>query len=178
MISSFGQMLHYAMVLEPSMVPIEKELDYVKRYVALQQMRFEQQLILDCEMDSGAADIRIPKMTIQPLIENAIYYGMEYMDGDGEITIRAYTRRSDLFIEVEDNGLGMPEEQVERLLTDDTRIRSKGSGIGLRNVHQRIQLYFGKAYGLKIISERDQGTIVRIHLPKTEEVKAPGEVEA
>ena len=51
------------------MVPIEKELDYVKRYVALQQMRFEQQLILDCEMDSGAADIRIPKMTIQPLIE-------------------------------------------------------------------------------------------------------------
>ena len=118
------------------------------------------------------------KLIIQPLIENAIYYGMEYMDGDGEITIRAYTRRSDLFIEVEDNGLGMPEEQVERLLTDDTRIRSKGSGIGLRNVHQRIQLYFGKAYGLKIISEPDQGTIVRIHLPKTEEVKAPGEVEA
>ena len=69
------------------MVPIEKELDYVKRYVALQQMRFEQQLILDCEMDPGAADIRIPKMTIQPLIENAITHGNLLKKSDGAIQL-------------------------------------------------------------------------------------------
>ncbi len=90
------------------------------------------------------------------------------MDGEGEIRIRAYTREEDLFIEVEDNGLGMPEEQVKHLLTDGRRTRNKGSGIGLRNVHQRIQLSFGKKYGLEIQSEPDEGTVVRIHLPKTE----------
>lgn len=93
------------------------------------------------------------------------------MDGDGEIYVRAYTKDSDLFIEVEDNGLGMQKEQVENILTDGTRIRSKGSGIGIRNVHQRIQLYFGTEYGLEILSEPDEGTTVRIHLPKTENVE-------
>ena len=58
---------------------------------------------------------------------------------------------------------------MENLLTDQTRSRSRGSGIGIQNVHQRIQLYFGKKYGLEIISEPDEGTMVRIHLPKTEE---------
>ena len=96
------------------------------------------------------------------------------MDGEGEIHIRAYTSGEDLFIEVEDNGLGMPQEQVDKLLTDDTETRSKGSGIGLKNVHQRIQLYFGPEYGLEITSEPDEKTIVRIHLPKTEET-SPGE---
>ena len=120
-------------------------------------------------MEEGIEKYKTIKLIIQPLIENAIYYGMEYMDGDGEIHIRAYSKEEDLFIEVEDNGLGMPQEQVEHLLTDHTRIRSKGSGIGIRNVHQRIQLYFGEKYGLEITSEPDEGTMVRIHLPKTEE---------
>lgn len=92
------------------------------------------------------------------------------MDGEGEIHIRAYTSGDELFIEVEDNGLGMPQEQVERLLTENSETRSKGSGIGLKNVHQRIRLYFGTEYGLEITSEPDEKTIVRIHLPKTEEI--------
>ena len=64
----------------------------------------------------------------------------------------------------------MREEQVAGLLTEEPKVRSKGSGIGLRNVHQRIQLYFGETYGLQIESEPDEGTIIRIHLPKTEDV--------
>ena len=112
------------------------------------------------------------KLVIQPLIENAIYYGMEYMDGEGEIHIRAYTREQDLYLEVEDNGPGMPEEQVEHLLTGGEKARQKGSGIGLKNVNQRIQLYFGTQYGLEIESEPDEGTVVRIHIPKTTEEEA------
>ena len=106
------------------------------------------------------------------MIENAIYYGMEYMDGEGEIHIRAYTREQDLYLEVEDNGPGMPEEQVEHLLTGGEKARQKGSGIGLKNVNQRIQLYFVTQYGLEIESEPDEGTVVRIHIPKTTEEEA------
>lgn len=97
---------------------------------------------------------------------------MEYMDGEGEIYIRAYTKDQELFIEVEDNGPGMPEEQVAGLLTEESETRSRGSGIGLKNVHQRIQLYFGTEYGLEIESEPDEGTTVRIHLPETEEASS------
>ena len=92
------------------------------------------------------------------------------MYGEGEIHIHAHTEGEDLFIDVEDNGPGMTEEQVSHLLTDDTRRRSRGSGIGIRNVHQRIQLYFGVEYGLEVSSEPDEGTRVRIHLPRTEEM--------
>ena len=67
---------------------------------------------------------------------------------------------------------GMPEEQVAGLLTEESGTRSRGSGIGLKNVHQRIQLYFGSEYGLEVESEPDEGTTVRIHLPKTEETSS------
>ena len=178
MVQALGRLFRISLSKGKNIITVGDELQHARSYLDIQKYRYKNKFVSCFEIEEGIEKYKTIKLIIQPLIENAIYYGMEYMDGDGEITIRAYTRRSDLFIEVEDNGLGMPEEQVERLLTDDTRIRSKGSGIGLRNVHQRIQLYFGKAYGLKIISEPDQGTIVRIHLPKTEEVKAPGEVEA
>ena len=99
------------------------------------------------------------------------------MDGDGEIKVSAYLEGEDLYIDVGDNGIGIPEEEIQVLLTDETRVRGKGSGIGLRNVHQRIQLYFGKEYGLMINSEPDVGTTIRIHLPKLscEDAIAKGE---
>lgn len=89
------------------------------------------------------------------------------MSGDGEINIHSYFREGDLYIDIIDNGLGMPQEQADLLLMEDntTRKRGKGSGIGLKNVQERIQLYFGKEYGLAIYSEPDEGTTARIHLP-------------
>ena len=115
------------------------------------------------------------KLIIQPILENAIYHGMEYADGDGEIHIRAFREEETVVIEVEDNGPGMSEEIVEQLLkpTRDVSVpKAKGSGIGFRNVHQRIQLTFGSAYGLTIRSEPDNGTVVRICLPVLEEEDA------
>ncbi len=95
------------------------------------------------------------KLIVQPLVENANYHGMEFMDGDGEIYIRAYRKDGDLYIDVVDNGLGMPQEQADALLTKDTgKVRGKGSGIGLKNVQERIQLYFGPDYGLSCTVNR------------------------
>jgi two-component system sensor histidine kinase YesM len=107
---------------------------------------------------------------IQPIIENAIYHGMEYMDGDGLIDIDAFAQDGDLLFKITDNGMGMTSDVVERLLTpsaDSAHLESVsgGSGIGLLNVQERIQLYFGKEYGLTIDSEPDEGTTVTIRLP-------------
>ena len=103
---------------------------------------------------------------VQPILENAIYHGMAYADGEGEILIHAFLENGDLVIEVADNGPGMPKELADRLLDQEySPPGSKGSGIGLRNVHQRIRLTFGEGYGLTILSEPDEGTLVRVRLP-------------
>ena len=103
---------------------------------------------------------------LQPLVENAIYHGMEFMDGDGEIRVTVQRQGDDLWIEVCDNGLGMTEEQVESLLSEKPPVPSRrGSGIGVKNVNERIRLYFGEGYGIVIVSEPDEGTAIRIHLP-------------
>ena len=111
---------------------------------------------------------------MQPLLENALYHAMEPMDGDGELLIRGYKKSEDIYIEIIDNGLGMTQEKIASLLQGDELpvTGKKGSGIGLRNVDQRIKLYYGTNYGLEIESELDEGTTVRIHLPalKMEEV--------
>lgn len=171
MVQALSRLFRISLSKGKNIITVGEELQHAKNYLDIQKYRYKNKFTSYFEIEEGIEKYKTIKLIIQPLIENAIYYGMEYMDGDGEIYVRAYTKEEDLFIEVEDNGLGMQKAQVESLLTDGTRIRSKGSGIGIRNVHQRIQLYFGTEYGLEILSEPDEGTMVRIHLPKTENME-------
>ena len=114
---------------------------------------------------------------MQPILENAIYHGMAAADDDGEITVHAWRDGDDLIIDVSDNGLGMPQEVVESLLDERKPLeRSKGSGIGVRNVHRRIGLTFGVQYGLTFHSEPDEGTTVRIRLPAL--TQPPDDIDA
>lgn len=168
MVQALGSLFRISLSKGKNIITVGDELQHARNYLDIQNFRYKNKFTSYFDIEEGIEKYKTIKLIVQPLIENAIYYGMEFMDGEGEIHIRAYTREADLFIEVEDNGLGMPKEQVEHLLTDGRRIRNKGSGIGLRNVHQRIQLSFGEKYGLEIQSEPDEGTVVRIHLPKTE----------
>jgi Predicted signal transduction protein with a C-terminal ATPase domain len=103
---------------------------------------------------------------LQPLVENAVYHGMEFMDGDGYVEVRVYCEAQKLWFTIRDNGLGMTQEQVDSLLGDKPQVTSRrGSGIGVKNVNERIRLYFGEEYGLVIESEPDEGTTIRICLP-------------
>ena len=179
MVQALGRLFRISLSKGKNIITIGEELQHAKSYLSIQKYRYKNKFTSYFDVEEGIEKYKTIKLIIQPLVENAIYYGMEYMDGEGEIRIHAYTAGEDLFIDVEDNGPGMTEEQVSHLLTDDTRRRSRGSGIGIRNVHQRIQLYFGVEYGLEISSEPDEGTRVRIHLPRTEEMteKRKGEVQ-
>lgn len=149
-----------------SIITVRDELEHVRNYLMIQHMRFKNKFSYEIQAEEEVLELSSLKLMLQPLVENAIYHGMEFMDGDGEIILRAWKEDAELYFEVSDNGLGMTEEQVERLFSSSTHVASnRGSGIGVKNVNERIKLYFGEQYGLTIDSEPDEGTRVRIHLP-------------
>ena len=149
-----------------SIITVKDELEHVRNYLMIQQMRFKNKFTYEIDADEDVLELASLKLMLQPMVENAIYHGMEFMDGDGVIQIRVWREGDDLYLRVRDNGLGMTKEQVENLFKDSGHVPSRrGSGIGVRNVNERVHLYFGDAYGLRIESEPDEGTDVIIHLP-------------
>lgn len=152
-----------------SIILVKDELEHVRNYLMIQHMRFKNKFSYEIHVEEECMELTSLKLLLQPLVENAIYHGMEFMDGEGEIIINVFRQEDDLYFTVSDNGLGMTEEQVESLFTGQAVSTSKkGSGIGVKNVNERIKLYFGDAYGLTISSEPDEGTTITIHLPATE----------
>ena len=153
-----------------NIIPVRDELEHVRNYLLIQEMRYKNKFRYQITCPEACANLTTIKLVVQPIVENAIYHSMDFMDGDGLIDIRAETDGKDLTITVSDNGLGMPPDVVERLLTAPPQPGAqaggkRGSGIGLRNVQERIRLYFGPAYGVTIQSEPDEGTVVTLHLP-------------
>lgn len=149
-----------------SIILVKDELEHVRNYLMIQQMRFKNKFTYTIEAELDTLELASLKLMLQPLVENAIYHGMEFMDGDGEIEVKVSREGEDLWFVIRDNGLGMTREQVLSLLSEHPHVTSRrGSGIGVKNVNERIRLYFGEEYGLLIESEPDEGTVIRIHLP-------------
>lgn len=171
MVTALANLFRISLSQGKTIITIREEFNHAINYSNIQQVRFKNKFNVSFMLDEKIERFLTIKLIIQPLLENAIYYGMEAMDGDGEILVQGYERNGDIYIDVIDNGIGMPPETVEHLLTDGKYERKRGSGIGLKNVDQRIKLYFGQDYGLEIKSEPDVGTRVRIHLPMKLEVE-------
>lgn len=149
-----------------SIITVRDELEHVRNYLMIQHMRFKNKFSYVIDASEECMELSCLKLVLQPLVENAIYHGMEFMDGDGEIILKVWKEGDDLFFMVKDNGLGMTEDQVAGLFSDQVHVTSKkGSGIGVKNVNERIKLYFGEKYGLIIESEPDEGTVITICLP-------------
>ena len=175
MLTALARFFRISLSRGSNIIPIADELEHARNYLTIQKMRYKNKFSATIEARDGVEKLYTIKLIVQPILENAIYHGMAYADGDGEITILACRDGEDVVIDVTDNGPGMPEEVVERLLDprESGAAPSKGgSGIGFRNVHQRIRLTFGEPYGLTIRSEPDDGTTVRIRLPAITEPPA------
>lgn len=172
MLTALARFFRISLSKGSNIIPIGDELEHARNYLTIQKMRYKNKFSVDISAEPGIEKLYTIKLIVQPILENAIYHGMEYADGDGEIHIRAFREGENAVIEVEDNGPGMSDETVQQLLKPGRCSKAKGSGIGLRNVHQRIRLTFGAAYGLSIRSEPDNGTVVRICLPALEEEDA------
>lgn len=164
MVTALARLFRISLSKGKNIITVRDELEHAKNYLTIQNIRYKNKFTYEIKAEESILECGIIKLIVQPLIENAIYHGMEFMSGDGEILVKAY-RQEDLYIDIIDNGLGMPQEVADDLLTNEGKSKGSGSGIGLKNVNERIQLYFGTDYGLEIYSEPDEGTTIRIHMP-------------
>lgn len=155
------------------LVTLEAELANVNNYYVIQQYRFNNKFTIRyvAEDDVSFSDYYLPKLTLQPIVENAIYHGLETRVGKGRILIRIEVMKERLVIHIADNGVGMTREQLDTLQEKLRRARvvegekNKKTGIALVNVNNRLKLLFGKQYGLYITSTVNMGTDVEVSLP-------------
>lgn len=172
MVTALANLFRISLSQGKTIITIAEEFQHARNYINIQKMRYRNKFQVTFDLDPAIEKYPTIKLIVQPLLENAIYYGMESMDGEGEILVQGFANEGEILIHVIDNGIGMPPEQVNQLLTNGIYKRKRGSGIGLKNVDQRIKLYFGEEYGLEIRSEPDVGTRITIHLPMKMEVDA------
>lgn len=165
MITQLARLFRISLSKGRTIIPIGDELKHAESYMNLQKYRYKDRFTVTYDVPDDLKNYCIVKLVLQPILENSIYYGVDGLDDDGEIVVKAEKKDDGIFISVTDNGMGMDEETLDSLLTDENRVHKHGSGVGLLNVHNRIQLMFGDEYGLTIESEPDEGTCVTIHIP-------------
>ena len=148
-------------------VTLKQELDFLQNYVTIEKIRYIELFDVEIKVDDPTLyDAKLIKLTLQPIVENAIFSGIEPSGRSGLIQIHVYTKGEVLFLTITDNGIGISPENIEKLLSDTSRItKNHMSGIGLPNVDRRIKLVYGEDYGISIKSEIDQYTKVTISLP-------------
>ena len=167
MISELAKLFRISLSKGKTIISIEDEIQHCRSYLNIQKYRYKDRFEIQYDVDSEIYNYCTVKLILQPILENAIYYGVGDMDedDDAKILIKGRIKEKDIYIAIEDNGMGMREEDVRNILTDNQKVPKHGSGVGLINVHSRIQLMFGTAYGLTVESEADVGTTVTVHLP-------------
>lgn len=170
MVSLLAKFFRISLSQGKDMIPLEKELEHATSYLAIQNIRFKDKFDFRVEAEPSLLKYLCPKLSIQPLLENAIYHGMDGMFEDGEIEIRIYEKDGNIKIDVADNGPGMTKEKLDYIMHNKVVSSKRGSGIGVRNVNERIQLIYGAKYGVRITSELDEGTTATITIPKMEEM--------
>ncbi len=166
MLAAFSSLLRFNTIKTNRLVDIEEELEHLHAYEKV--VKLKKEMNFRVRIDMGKEEVlhyKITKLTFQPIVENAIKYGLTGMEGDGVIDISAYTSADGLLIEIRDNGAGIPEERVEMINEGLSKGVAAGGSIGLRNVNERIKLHFGEKYGLKVVSEEGRYTAVLIHIP-------------
>lgn len=173
MVTSLARLFRISLSRGRSVIPLTDELEHARHYMNIQQIRYKNQFTSQITALPGTEGLYTLKLIVQPILENAIYHGMSSLQEDGVISVTARREGDDLLIQIADNGMGMRPEVAASLLDEDRPdIRTTGSGIGVRNVHQRIRLTFGPQYGLSISSEPDEGTVVTIRVPALDEQAA------
>lgn len=166
MVRALARLFRISISRGRELITIKEELQHAENYLIIQSYRYRSQFFYTIDASDELMDCLCNKITIQPLIENAIYHGIDRMVDEGEIKITvkpAADTSDDILITVSDNGVGMTKEQCGKILAKD---RSDSGGIGVKNVNDRLKIYFGEKYGLSIESELDVGTTVTVRIPK------------
>ncbi len=166
MVHALARLFRISISRGHELIPIAKEIEHAESYLQIQMYRYKNQFTYAFDVDPDCLGYYCNKITLQPIIENAINHGLDLMVEEGRIDVQARFDGEDIVFSVRDNGVGMSPEQIEAIMQSEQTDRT---GIGIRNVNDRLRIYFGKNYGLRITSEPDVGTCVEIRMPKIRE---------
>ena len=172
MVGSLSEFFRTSLNQGKDIIPIREELQHVRSYLEIQQVRYQDILEYEVTVPEELERYLIPKITIQPLVENALYHGIKNKRGKGKIIIGGYRENTNLVLTVQDNGIGMTEERIQQVKDGISHIVTNEKEIyGLYNVNERIRLNFGEIYGILVDSIYMEGTTVKVILPYMEEEK-------
>jgi two-component system sensor histidine kinase YesM len=182
MIEALSKQIHYLIGPMQDMVPLEQEITIVREYIYLLNCRISGKVQLTVDAP-GAAGIMVPKLILQPIVENAYVHGIKPGKGNGSIMVEESRQNGILEISVMDNGVGMNTVEIEKiqklLAGNEPGIKNEYNwqSIGLKNVHDRIRFLYGEEYGISITSTPKMGTIVRLQMPADTQSRADSEKE-
>lgn len=166
MVHALARLFRISISRGHELIPIAKEIEHAESYLQIQMYRYKNQFTYDFDVDPDCLGYYCNKITLQPIIENSINHGLDLMVDEGRIDVLVRQDGDDIVFSIRDNGVGMSEEQIEAIMQHGPTDRT---GIGIKNVNDRLKIYFGKSYGLHITSEPDIGTCVEIRMPKIKE---------
>lgn len=166
MVHALARLFRISISRGHELIPIAKELEHAESYLQIQMYRYKNQFTYTFDVDPDCLGYYCNKITLQPIIENSINHGLDLMVDEGRIDVRVRFDGDDIVFSVQDNGVGMSPEQLEAIMQHGPTDRT---GIGIKNVNDRLKIYFGKNYGLHITSEPDVGTCVEIRMPRIRE---------
>lgn len=173
MAEALSVIFRYSISRTGSLVPIREEIRCIEKYMMIQQFRFSGKFSFQRELDESLLGCLIPRLTLQPIVENAIFHGLEAREEGGIVTVRLERCGDYLVIRVSDNGVGISESQLLKInenlrvstLSVEPSVGKRGSGIALSNISRRIRLTFGEPYGITVLSFPNMGTDVEISIP-------------
>lgn len=168
-VTSLGNLLRYSIRWVSGNVRVEEEITYIKNYLTLMNLRFDYEIYLSLNLPDEVLRQEIPKMSLQPIVENAIYHGIEELAEDTNIYIKGMIKDGDCIIEISDAGKGMSEDTItklrKRIVGEIEPDGESGNGIGLKNVQDRIRMSFGAEYGITVDSKLGCYTKVTVRVP-------------
>ncbi|NOV00021.1 cache domain-containing sensor histidine kinase [Paenibacillus planticolens] len=162
MVTSLSDFFRISISKGNEIIPVSQEIEHIKHYFTIQELRYGDSFTYEIDVEPAILDFKIVKLTLQPIVENAIYHGIKNSLKKGHIRIKAFIQDDDCIIRIEDNGAGMAPEQLDQINVSlsNMNMSEDGAGFGIYNVHKRLQLNYGMKYGLSYESSSETGTVV------------------
>ncbi|HHY64904.1 MAG TPA: histidine kinase, partial [Clostridiaceae bacterium] len=165
MVSALSKLFRISLSKGQEVISIADELEHARSYLTIQKMRYKDKYDYFIDIEPGLESERTLKLILQPIVENAIYHGIGPLNEKGIIRISVKSEGDNILFQVTDNGYGIKPEILKNLLSQESTSYHSG-GVGLKNVNERIKLFYGEEYGIEILSEVDVGTTVNIRIPR------------
>ncbi|PLS03201.1 cache domain-containing sensor histidine kinase [Neobacillus cucumis] len=170
LLTSLSNIMRYSMNMKDDIVPFSAEINHVKAYLKLQKQRFEEQLEFEFDLGEDVDEVLVPKMILQPIVENCFKHGFDQQIEKTAVTVQARIFNDYLYISVKDNGIGISEENLEKLRRElshnGNRENLRSSGIGLKNIYDRLKIYYSKQADMDVFSGVEGGFVVTLAIPR------------